>query len=375
MGSGRAATPSGGGKVLGCEPIHRATRGGLAMIRKTRSFKLLSAVLVFVMLGALLVGCGDDDDGRPSKLVFSQVPAEDATGMAQAYTTTIDILIDHVEGLEEIEFVLATEYAGMVEGIIAGRIDAAQYGPFAYVISTQKGANLEVAGTAIRKKGASPGYRSYLVTGIDSGISSLEDLAGKNVCFVDPGSTSGYLFPSEGLLSVGLDPSEGSNDINSIFAGGHDSSILSVASGDCDAGFAADVFLKSQPDDAGPGRLQDTGDIDGILDRVDGSDVNPESAELAIIWKTEYIAGAPFALNLDTIPADMIEEITTVLTEKANVTYALANGYCEGTEEEHNCHIGAGGTGDWGYIDVGGDSYYDGIRRVCEVTGANECEG
>ena len=345
------------------------------MTWKTRSFKLLSAVLVFILLGAFAVGCGDDDDGRPSKLVFSQVPAEDATGMAQAYTTTIDILIDHVEGLEEIEFVLATEYAGMVEGIIAGRIDAAQYGPFAYVISTQKGANLEVAGTAIRKKGASPGYRSYLVTGIDSGISSLEDLAGKKVCFVDPGSTSGYLFPSEGLLSVGLDPSEGSNDITSIFAGGHDSSILSVASGDCDAGFAADVFLKSQPDDAGPGRLQDTGDIDGILDRVDGSDVNPESAELAIIWKTEYIAGAPFALNVDTIPADMIEEITTVLTEKANVTYALANGYCEGTEEEHNCHIGAGGTGDWGYIDVGGDSYYDGIRRVCEVTGANECEG
>ncbi|MYH96165.1 MAG: phosphate/phosphite/phosphonate ABC transporter substrate-binding protein [Acidimicrobiia bacterium] len=348
---------------------------GLAMTRQTRNFKMLSTVLVFIMLGVLLVGCGDDDDGRPSKLVFSQVPAEDATGMAQAYTTTIDILIDHVEGLEEIEFVLATEYAGMVEGIIAGRIDAAQYGPFAYVISTQKGANLEVAGTAIRKKGASPGYRSYLVTGIDSGISSLEDLAGKNVCFVDPGSTSGYLFPSEGLLSVGLDPSEGSNDINSIFAGGHDSSILSVASGDCDAGFAADVFLKSQPDDAGPGRLQDTGDIDGILDRVDGSDVNPESAELAIIWKTEYIAGAPFALNVDTIPADMIEEITAVLTEKANVTYALANGYCEGTEDDHNCHIGAGGTGDWGYIDVGGDSYYDGIRRVCEVTGANECEG
>jgi phosphonate transport system substrate-binding protein len=108
---------------------------------------------------------------------------------------------------------------------------------------------------------------------------------------------------------------------------------------------------------------------------VDGADVNPENAELAIIWKTELIAGAPFALNVDTIPEDMIAEITAVLTDKANVTYALANGYCEGTEEEHNCHIGAGGTGDWGYIDVGGDSYYDGIRKVCEVTGAVKCEG
>ena len=130
--------------------------------------------------------------------------------------------LDNVEGLEEIEFVLATEYAGMVEGIIAGRIDVAQFGPFAYVIATKNGANLEVAGAAIRKQGAAPGYRSYLVTGKDSGISSLEDLAGRSVCFTDPGSTSGFLFPSEGLLSVGLDPSEGSTDITPIFAGGHD---------------------------------------------------------------------------------------------------------------------------------------------------------
>lgn len=348
-------------------------RGGSC---REHTHRLLTVAIAFILLGAVAAACGDDDDGRPSKLVFSQVPAEDATGMAQAYSTTIDILIDNVEGLEEIEFVLATEYAGMVEGIIAGRIDLAQFGPFAYVIATKNGANLEVAGAAIRKRGAAPGYRSYLVTGKDSGISSLEDLAGKSVCFTDPGSTSGFLFPSEGLLSVGLDPSEGSTDITPVFAGGHDASILSVANGDCDAGFAADIFLKSQPDDAGPGRLLDSGDLDGILDRVDaGSDVNPENAELAIIWKTEFIAAAPFAINLDTLPEDMVDEITTVLTEKANSTYAIANGYCEGTEDDHTCNIGAGGPGDWGYLDVGGDSYYDGIRRVCEITGAVECEG
>ena len=70
-----------------------------------------------------------------------------------------------------------------------------------------------------------------------------------------------------------------------------------------------------------------------------------------------------------------VDEITSVLTEKANATYALANGYCEGTDEDHNCNVGAGGVGDWGYVDVGGDSYYDGIRRVCEITGSVECEG
>lgn len=341
---------------------------------KKRTFRLLGVLIAFITLSAVAVGCGDDDDGRPSKLVFGQVPSEDAVGLQEAYSTTIDILVDNIDGLDEIETFIATEYAGMVEGIIAGRIDAAQYGPFTYVISTKNGANLEVAGAITRSRDAAPGYRSYLVTGKDSGISGLEDLAGKKVCFVDPGSTSGFLFPSEGLLSAGLDPSEGSTDITPVFAGGHDASIISVANGDCDAGFAADVFLKTQPDDAGPGILQEGGDIDGILDRVDGPDVNPESAELAIIWKTAIIAAPPFALNVDTIPQDMIEEITTVLTEKVNVPYAVANGYCEGTDEDNDCLIGSEGGGTWGYVDVGGDSYYDGIRRVCEITGASRCE-
>ena len=341
---------------------------------KTRNFKLLTILIAFLTLGALAVGCGDDDDGRPSKLTFGQVPSEDAVGLEVAYSTTTQILIDNVEGLEEIDMFIATEYAGIAEGIIAGRIDIAMFGPFSYVISSINGANLEVAGASTDGPDEVPGYRSYLVTGKDSGISELSDLAGKNVCFVDPGSTSGFLFPSAGLLEAGLDPNEGSADINPIFAGGHDASILSVLNGDCDAGFAADVFLKSQPDDAGPGILQSGGDIDGILDRFDGPDVNPESAELAIIWKTGIIAGPPLGLNKDTIPADMIAEISAVLIEKVNIDYAVANGYCSGTAEENDCKIGSGGS-EWGFVDVGGDSYLDGVRDVCEYTGSAKCAG
>ena len=222
------------------------------MSQKTRNFKLLTILIAFLTLGALAVGCGDDDEGRPSKLTFGQVPSEDAAGLETAYSTTTQILIDNVEGLEEIDMVVATEYAGIAEGVIAGRIDIAQFGPFSYVISTKNGANLDVAGALTRAKGANPGYRSYLVTGKDSGINDISDLPEK-VCFVDPGSTSSFLFPSEGLLSAGLDPMEGSTNITPIFAGGHDASILSVLNGDCDAGFAADVFLKAQPGDDAPG--------------------------------------------------------------------------------------------------------------------------
>ena len=88
------------------------------MSQKTRNFKLLTILIAFLTLGALAVGCGDDDEGRPSKLTFGQVPSEDAVGLETAYSTTTQILIDNVEGLEEIDMVVATDYEGIAEGVI-----------------------------------------------------------------------------------------------------------------------------------------------------------------------------------------------------------------------------------------------------------------
>ena len=53
-------------------------------------------------------------------------------------------------------------------------------------------------------------------------------LAGKKVCFVDPSSTSGYLFPSYNLLKAGVDPK---TDVTPVFAGKHDVSVQKVAAG------------------------------------------------------------------------------------------------------------------------------------------------
>ena len=63
-------------------------------------------------------------------------------------------------------------------------------------------------------------------------------MKGKKVCFVDPSSTSGYLFPSYNLLEAGIDPEK---DITPVFAGKHDVSVQKVGEGvECDAGFAED---------------------------------------------------------------------------------------------------------------------------------------
>ena len=55
------------------------------MSQKTRNFKLLTILIAFLTLGALAVGCGDDDEGRPSKLTFGQLPSEDSVGLETDY--------------------------------------------------------------------------------------------------------------------------------------------------------------------------------------------------------------------------------------------------------------------------------------------------
>ena len=311
---------------------------------------------------------GDDSSGDrpadwPTSITFGAVPAENASSLEADFATTKEILEAEL-GLDEIEFFQATDYAGVIEGMIAGRVDVAQFGGFSYVIATTNGADVSVAGVMTDGPDIEPGYRSYGVTQADNDeINSIEDFAGKNICFVDPGSTSGFLFPSEGLLANDIDPSETSTDINPTFAGGHDASAIAVANGDCDAGFAYDSMVTAQ--------LIESGDLAGIVDTVEDEDVNPDSADLKIVWKSQTISGAPMAVSND-LPADFVTALQEVVSTKVNEDWAIANGFCSGTPDDNDCSF-ADEEDTWGYI-AKDDSFYDGIRQVCEITQASNCE-
>ncbi|MEM8621781.1 MAG: phosphate/phosphite/phosphonate ABC transporter substrate-binding protein, partial [Actinomycetota bacterium] len=264
----------------------------------------------------------------PTSITFGAVPAENASSLEADFDTTVAILQDEL-GLDEIEFFQASDYAGVIEGIIAERVDAAQFGGFSYVIATTNGADVSVAGVMTDGPDIEPGYRSYALTQADNDeINTIEDFAGKNVCFVDPGSTSGFLFPSEGLLAAGIDPSETSTDLSPTFAGGHDASAIAVANGDCDAGFAYDSMVTNQ--------LIESGDIAGVVDSVEDEDVNPDTADLKIVWKSETISGAPMAIS-NSLPASFVEAYQEVMTTKVNEDWAIENGYCSGTSEDNDC--------------------------------------
>ena len=335
---------------------------------------VLVAAVVVVGLGGWACGGGDAESGAPgsgggrppdwpSSITLGAIPAEEASSLEADFATTRAILMDEL-GLEAVEFFRAADYADIVDAIVAGRVDAAQLGGFSYVIATDRGADISLAGVIADGPGVEPGYRSYAVTRPGSGIASLDDLADRTVCFVDPGSTSGFLFPAEGLLAAGLDPSGASADVVAVFAGAHDASALAVAGGECDAGFVYDSMLTDQ--------LVGSGDIAGVIDSAgNGAEsVNPEVADLEIIWKSRTIPGTPMVIG-NHLPRSFVAAFAEVLVTKVNAGWALANGYCEGTVADNDCSF-TDEAGSWGFA-ARDDSFYDGIRNVCEATQAPEC--
>ncbi|MHA6625012.1 phosphate/phosphite/phosphonate ABC transporter substrate-binding protein [Pseudonocardia sichuanensis] len=295
-----------------------------------------------------LTACGESavespesagSSGSAQTLVFAAVPSEESTSLQQSYASVIAML--ERETGATVEFQNATDYAAVIEGMRAGQIDIATFGPFSYVLAKGQDPGITPVAASVDAPGEEPGYQSYGITAADSGITDLAGFAGRTVCFVDPNSTSGFLYPSAGLIEAGVDPAAG---VTPVFAGGHDASALAVASGQCDAGFAYDTIVDTQ--------LIETGQL--------------QPGQLRTVWRSETIAGSPVALASDVDP-QLRQTIADAFAQKANVDYLAANGFCASAAE---CETGE--EGGWGWVAVD-DALYDGVRRVCEVTEAESC--
>ncbi|MER5790191.1 phosphate/phosphite/phosphonate ABC transporter substrate-binding protein [Streptomyces sp. NPDC001980] len=308
--------------------------------------RMLSALAVGAASVLALAGCGESADsaasttagGNGGTLVMAAVPSENATDLKAAYQPLIKLL--EKETGKKIELQNATDYAAVIEGQRSGKVQIAAYGPFSYVQAVSSGVKATPVAAGITAKGAQPGYKSYGIVKTGSSIKDLKGFKGKKVCFVDPNSTSGYLYPRAGLLDAGINPDK---DITSVMAGGHDASVLAVKSGQCDAGFAYDTMVDKQ--------LIEKGQL--------------KKGEITTVWKSPVIPGSPVAIS-DDLDAGLKKTLTDVFQNKANADYLKAHGYCTGSA----CEVDD--SGDWGFAPVT-DSTYDGVRKVCDVTKDKQC--
>ncbi len=130
-----------------------------------------------------------------------------------------------------IKVVIPTDYTAQQEAMCSGEAQMGALNTFGYVRAHERGC-ADVAIASVRY--GSTSYAGQIITQVDSGITKIEDLAGKTFCRPDPESTSGWVIPQLSLLAAGLDPATDLAEI--VDTGGHDAVVLAVYNGDCDAG-------------------------------------------------------------------------------------------------------------------------------------------
>ena len=130
-----------------------------------------------------------------------------------------------------VEAVVSTSFTAAIEAMCAGRADIGALNPFSYVLAHEK-CNVEVAAISVRF--GLPYYRAQISARADAGINTIADFRGKRFAFVDPASTSGYLFPAAMLKKMGFDPDRFFSQ--TVFAGSHPNVILAIYRGQVDGG-------------------------------------------------------------------------------------------------------------------------------------------
>ena len=324
-------------------------------MRKFRFSRWAAMVGVALVAGVTATACGSTTTtatsaagagsnkvhpGWPSTLTIGEVGQENSTAL-EASLAPLQKLFEAKLGIK-LAVTTGTSYAAMIEAQQAGKAQLIGYGPFSYWLALNKGLKIQNVGILITAPHTDGGYYSEAVVNpkLTPSITSLKDFAGKKTCFSDPASTSGYLYPSYGLLKAGISPTTG---VTAVFAGSDSTAPLNVAKGSCQVGFTNNLSLPE----------------------IFTQNHVPQS-DIKIVWKSPKIPGNPIAAS-DTLPASLRSAIENLLVNDANSNYFAAHGYCSSVSACTTL------TGQWGYASPSVANYSQ-IAEVCKITKSPSCK-
>ena len=191
----------------------------------------------------------------------------------------------------DVELFPASDYAGVLQGLLAGQLEFAGLGSSGYAgIVLQDPDAVEPLYTTMQIDG-SLGYYSVMYSRADSGIDSFEAMEGRSLAFADPNSTSGYLVPSYELAQE-IGPLEGYFG-ETGFGGGHEQAVVAGRQGQVDAG----VTWTSGVGDINEGFSR--GNLRSMVDRG-----MLDMDEIQIIWQSNLITNGPRVIRSD-LPQDL----------------------------------------------------------------------
>ncbi|KAF1303067.1 phosphate/phosphite/phosphonate ABC transporter substrate-binding protein [Candidatus Enterococcus willemsii] len=257
--------------------------------------------LVFLLSAGLLAGCGNSKDTTAKeidKLTIVQMPDENNP---DAGTKNEEFRKDMSDALGvEVEELEGGEYSVGIEAMKAGKLDVLLVSPMSYY-QAKKIANVEPLVTTT-SMGEVPYKTDFIVSKDDTKTKNLADLKGKTFAFVDPASSSGYMFPKAKLVQeLGLNADKLENPgyfFESVtYSGKHDSSVVGVAKGDYQA---AAVTAQIIPDLVEAGLINE-GDI-------------------RVVGETDVIPNACYVIRAD-LPQEMKEKIKEFYLGYENEAY------------------------------------------------------
>ncbi len=250
-------------------------------MHRRRSLWLLPAMILAATAFAGAPALAQDEAETPDKLVAGFVPSREA----DVLVTNIDPLVNYLsEALGiPVEGVVTTDYTGLVTAMETGSAHIGAFGPFGMIQAIDRAGVIPILQTV--RDGEVTYHTQWFTNNPDKFCAEapvenpegfltcngteVEDTdlgytfgpkgedaialieAGTTVSFTTPTSTSGFVFPALQLINLaGLDPE---TDIEAIFSGGHDNSIIAVCNGDAEVGVSFDdarrIIQKGDCDD------------------------------------------------------------------------------------------------------------------------------
>ena len=228
-----------------------------------------------------------------AEIEFGIISTESADNLKPQWEPFLEAMSEEL-GRPVIGF-YATDYAGVIEAMGAGKIQIAWYGGKSYIEAAAR-SDAEAFAQTVATDG-SMGYYAYLITNKENPIVGDIDLEAGNgdqyvienskdltFAFNDPNSTSGYLVPTYYVFAQnGINPNTAFEQL--IFSGSHEATALAVAENQ------VDIATNNSENLA---RLEETA---------------PDALEkIQIIWTSPIIPGDPLAYRND-LPDCMKEAI------------------------------------------------------------------
>jgi len=216
------------------------------------------------------------------ELIYAVVPAENASGVTERMAPWMEYLSKQL-GVK-VTLRIASDYAAVIEGQRAGSIHIGDYGPSSYVrANTVTNGGVE-AFASMRAVDGSTGYFAVAYAKTSAAGAKLEDFKGKNLCLVDPNSTSGNNVPLYSMSKMGIEPDKFFAKVTN--AGSHENAVMAVQQGTCDVAFN---WWNSE-EDSNLTRMANKGMV--------------KKDDFKIVYKSERIPGSPYAY-LASLPPEL----------------------------------------------------------------------